>query len=85
MTNNLHFQKDFINVKFFERIDVNFVLSQGRNVLIATSSEAGTVSSDIAALVGIDIDDASSAAIDHVHNAGQSTLIKAIKVCVAFV
>ena len=60
--------------------DVIDFIDQGHNVLIATSSEAGSTSTDIAALVGIDIDDASSAVIDHVANAGESTLVKASQV-----
>ena len=49
-------------------------------MLIAVNSEAGAISHEIATLVGIDIDEASAAVIDHVHNAGPSTLVKASNV-----
>ena len=58
---------------------VNFIDS-GRNILIATSSDGGAAVQDIASQVGLEIDEAGAAVIDHVSNAGSSTIVKATKV-----
>jgi len=57
--------------------DVIEFIDQGHNVLIATNSQSGAAAADIAALVGIEVDSAPAAVIDHFSNDGSSQLIKA--------